>query len=623
MKLISRSYDSKVEAWPQHHIIRITSDYDNCVDIFKLLVHTLENIRHSTINVAADIDSTSNQDSKLSPKKLSNVMLRQIEEYTNTLVRPHGLSGFSLNKVSSALVSWSSMLTCRQYRVSFIGPEDADLLETQRLIHQILRPAPAENLALAWSKGDKPSNPSPVPIAVDRRLSLLDRSQQWSRWRSPQIDIPTWRENKKDESPASNSSLGPTVQAIHGKAAVDTVKAFFDAPDDISYELHSRYSPHWIPEIEYHDSVTLGQVLFPTKMTRLIADALGRMPKTKHKLKIDTNFVGLRSSKLPREFVPLVPGILRSLESLGPLEKSEDLLHIRLSPSSKNASLPVPVKTLPDLEIRILLDHEKKMNSIKDVRLVNRKNKDFLQPRNVVDLRFVREQCVHANNDSIDPRIASFVQDSNFDIWGTGRLKTPLGLSLSIPALAVQAHNGFDPKEYATVPVDYTSLGLEHRSLLTMCYQESNSWPTLTYTNVEAGHIGGRRDELSLHNFRFASKQLAPAKPYSSAVSVDEEVVASDDHACILLHKTASLIKTIEEAGNGGTDRNDLQMTDVKRWRLSKMNMIRRVDNPKPIRKVAKNYMRSLMRHNNDVRYTRDTRRGSGDDEKLNYIAGS
>ena len=90
MKLISRSYDSKVEAWPQDRIIRITSDYDNCVDILKLLVHTLENIRSSTIEI--DVNSTLEQDSAPSSKKLNDVMLRLIENYTDTLIRPQGPS---------------------------------------------------------------------------------------------------------------------------------------------------------------------------------------------------------------------------------------------------------------------------------------------------------------------------------------------------------------------------------------------------------------------------------------------------------------------------------------------------------------------------------------------------
>ena len=85
LKQISRSYDSKVEAWPQDRIIRITSDYDNCVEIFKLLIYTLENIKVSKIDLG--VDSMSHKGQTPYPRELNEVMLRQIEGYTNTLVR--------------------------------------------------------------------------------------------------------------------------------------------------------------------------------------------------------------------------------------------------------------------------------------------------------------------------------------------------------------------------------------------------------------------------------------------------------------------------------------------------------------------------------------------------------
>ena len=98
---MSRSYDSKVEAWPQDRIIRITSDYDSCVDVLKLLIHTLESIRSSTIEI--DVNSTSEQDSAPGPKKLNDVMLRLIENYTDTLVRPQGPSRTAVSTTHAIL----------------------------------------------------------------------------------------------------------------------------------------------------------------------------------------------------------------------------------------------------------------------------------------------------------------------------------------------------------------------------------------------------------------------------------------------------------------------------------------------------------------------------------------
>ena len=455
------------------------------------------------------------------------------------------------------------------------------------MIHQILRPVSTQVAKLSWSNGDKPSNASPVPVSVGSKLSLLDRNQEWSRWCSPHTQGQAGEKEDKDRTLPSSSLRGPGTQAIHGKSAFNAVKSFFGAPDDTTYKICRNNTPHWVQETEYHDSVKFGQVLFPLNLAQGVAEAL-RDQKKKIKKKgrvtrpVDTNSISRKSSKQARKFVPLVPGLVQSLESVGPLEKSEEFLQVRLSPSSKNLSLPVPVKALPDLEMRIFFDDENKTTSIKDVRLVTKKEKDFLQPQNIVDLRFIREQRVYGNakDDDIDPRIMSFVQNSNFNIWGTERLKTPLGLSLSIPAHAVQPHNGFDPKNHETLQVEYTSLGLEHRSSVTIPYQGSNSWPTLTYTNIEAGRIGGRRDELSLHSLRFASELPSTTDTDPQAASTTSESLTEDDYASVLFQKTAALIDSFEHKGDVKRDKTSLRMPVVRRFRRTRNTTVRKVDFP-------------------------------------------
>ena len=489
-------------------------------------------------------------------------------------------------KKSVLHMCWRKNADFLKLRIFYLGPDDDELLETQRVIHQILRPSSTQNQELAWSKGDRPSNATPVPVVVGSRLSLLDRNQQWSRWFSPREKDRAGGRKRTDGASPSSSSIRLPAHDLHGKLAFDTVKAFFGAPDDSSNKLCKNSSPHWKSEIECHDSVKLGQILFPANKARTIADELEknrRRTKTSHKIRpIHTKDIGLKASRIPREFLPLVPGLVRSLKNFGPLKKSAEVLRIRLSPSPKNVSLPVPVEALPDLEIRINVDRDNKTTSIKDVRLIKVQEKDFLQPRNVVDLRFVRKQCVYAKDDSTDPRIMSFVQDSDFNIGGSERLKTPLGLSLSIPALSIQPHNGFDPSSYEPLLVDYTSLSLEYISSLTIPFQDPTSWPTLTYTNIEAGPISGRRDELSLHSLRFTAKNASTRDDSdSSAISnTHTEPLSDDDHISTLFQKTASLIESIEQAGMEKDDKRSLTMLELKPWRRTQMRTIRMIKSP-------------------------------------------
>ena len=469
----------------------------------------------------------------------------------------------------------------------YLGPDDADFLDLRRLIHQVLRPASAQNLELAWPRNHKLSNASPAPVVVGSRLPLMDRNQQWSRWCRPQAENLSGLEKIKRRS-----------QSMDGKLTFNIISAFFKGPDDTSSKLCNDSMPHWLHEIEYHDSVKLGQVLFPAKMAGMIAGRKrGKNMKTNSFTQVDIRRIGLKLLGLPREFLPLIPGLVSSLHRFGSLEKNEDFCQIRLVPSSKNMSLPVPVEALPDLEIRMFLDKEEKKAYIKDVRLVTGKEKDFLQPQHAVDLRFARKKCVYARDDGVDPRITSFVRDSNFDIWGTERLGTPLGLSLSIPALAIQPHEGFDPTSHETLVVDYTSLGLEQTSSLTMAYQEPGSWSTLTYTSVEAGRIGGRRDELSLHNIRFATEPLPPSDPASSAASISKEVLSDDEHSSILSRKVAALVETIEQAGKKTSNRRrstpePTRYTDRKMTR--RVGMVRPPNRPGPVPPVNETFRRVL-----------------------------
>ena len=371
------------------------------------------------------------------------------------------------------------------------------------------------------------------------------------------------------------------------------MKSFFGKPDDTSYKTCSTNTPYWTQDIEYHDSVKFGQVLFPASIEDTVTNKkLHDQRKSKIEMKDIINKPWKKVLREHRDFLPLVPSLLQTVESVRPLKKSEEYLQVRLFPSSKNTSLPVPVKALPDLEIKVAFDDKNKTVSIKDVRLVTTIEQDYLQPRSVVDLRFIRKQCVYANA-KVDPCISAFVGNSNLDIWGTERLSTPLGLSLSIPTLSVQSHRGFDPKAHESLLVDYASLGLEHRSSLTFLYQDPDSWPTLSYTNVEAGRIGGRRDELSLHSHRFLSQQQQrqqpsttstdPAHPSSSssapAVDTETETLSEDDHAAILHHKTAALVKSIEQSGReGGAGQMMLPFPKVKRWRSTKSVTTKPVD---------------------------------------------
>lgn len=156
-----------------------------------------------------------------------------------------------------------------------------------------------------------------------------------------------------------------------------------------------------------------------------------------------------------------------------------------------------------------------------------------MMPELPVDLRVSNTSHLEVSSISnLDATISSFITASNLDIWHSNqRLSTPNGLKLLLPGHALKMNNSsravkstkdkkpvppsnhvdedeinpkptlhkpikVDPKILQKgVEVDYTFTGLEHQSIITAPYEEGTE---LKYTIVEAGKIGGRREELSV-----------------------------------------------------------------------------------------------------------------------------
>ena len=131
-----------------------------------------------------------------------------------------------------------------------------------------------------------------------------------------------------------------------------------------------------------------------------------------------------------------------------------------------------------------------------------------MMPERTVDVRISNTSHLDVSSISnLDPNIMSFITASNLNIWHHNqRLSTPNGLKLYLPGYALSIHDvsripPLKPEEVDPnilqkgVEVDYTFTGLEHRSTISAPYEEGTE---LRYSIVEAGRLGGRREELSV-----------------------------------------------------------------------------------------------------------------------------
>ena len=91
MKKSSETYGVKIEAFRSEQLIRVSSDFDACGDIFRLFKYMIENVKYDTIHIeASDTDATEDT-SRIA-------VISQIEKLTSTVIReveepqPQGLA---------------------------------------------------------------------------------------------------------------------------------------------------------------------------------------------------------------------------------------------------------------------------------------------------------------------------------------------------------------------------------------------------------------------------------------------------------------------------------------------------------------------------------------------------
>ena len=85
LKQISETYGAKVEASTRDQAIRLTSDFETCLDILKLIVHTLNNIRSSDVGFPAEFSP--DLLALGAHKDAGHQILRQIMQSTNTIIK--------------------------------------------------------------------------------------------------------------------------------------------------------------------------------------------------------------------------------------------------------------------------------------------------------------------------------------------------------------------------------------------------------------------------------------------------------------------------------------------------------------------------------------------------------
>ena len=95
---MSETYGAKIQASRHDRVLRVTSDHDTCLDVLKVIIFIIENIRTSEIEpklLKTDHKTTLHFEP-------DTAILKQVEQLTNTVIKAKFIAN-RLGNVSSKL----------------------------------------------------------------------------------------------------------------------------------------------------------------------------------------------------------------------------------------------------------------------------------------------------------------------------------------------------------------------------------------------------------------------------------------------------------------------------------------------------------------------------------------
>lgn len=510
MNRLADWFEVKLDTSRSHGILRITGDIDTCSDVFRFLVHTLEQVRSVEITVSSE-HLLSERISNQVERTWNELLLRQIEDNTSTVLIPSHRSPEPADIAKTVGLFPLADTTCHLslLRVYYLGPQKDDLENVQRLLSQNFEASPLMRSFVIWERDRHFIRAKASPVEVGKGLPLVERGTQWSRWRT---EIKKGVDDSYDDvEPKQHGDVLRTIASKTDPKQQHTVStsAYQLLLDDIRFLNTLIVSPSysnsfWEKHLIRETAAVFGQVIYPSasinKFRQEVTKGRSRFggPTLQNQLQsrrsFYSNFPGMRWFLFSRP-KPWFKGIC--LE-----ESSREDLRIRLTPSQPKRMHEGKETIFPDLELRLTIDVEKKEAKLDSVRLiVDQGHVDLLLPEEITDVRFLTE-CYIPGGCQIDPQISNFVNAGNLSdlsVFKQDRLDTPATLRVSIPTYATRSRSTSASKIYnfnvdtgPDVPVEYTFANWAHRSYCTNIADK----PELEFAVIKAGQTGGRRNEV-------------------------------------------------------------------------------------------------------------------------------
>ncbi|KAL8728873.1 MAG: hypothetical protein Q9166_005113 [cf. Caloplaca sp. 2 TL-2023] len=454
LQRLAAEYDTKIDFSKVELIVRLTANRATCVSSLKLLLMALEEITCCDLTLREYDNSQSNVEDYRS--LLNDVLLREIERFSSTVVRwsKHGKVGQML-----------SIYSLRNDTNSFDY--------ARKLIEQSLRPSRGRATGAFWCEQKTASTVlSPVAVLETKSLPLIHRGTDWTRISS------------------TGNEQETRMPKFQPSKAIKAISEHIQAPNTlVKIDKQVSNHPHWSSSLSQESSVVLGRLLYPAKDVNSTKPPGSFVEKLNHRRVLNTD----------------LPGIRKNLEQRGFRMQMKEELQIRMNATNIANVQSDQSTALLDLELCFLIQLQDREVVPQSVRLILRDTQaDLLLPHKQMDLRFSTQIYIKATTTQI-PQISRFIESSKFDIWGpNSEPETPKNLTIGIPRRFLVTDGDPEDPDDSEVLVDYSFASVERHSVLHARPSQGSGTIhfDLSFSTVDAGPIGGRRQEVRFYDDR-------------------------------------------------------------------------------------------------------------------------
>ncbi|KAL8639597.1 MAG: hypothetical protein Q9228_003379, partial [Teloschistes exilis] len=460
VRRIAAEFDAKIEIFKVEHILRITANSATCASTLKLLSMVLDDIACQKLSLV--MNDKSNSTPTAFKDMFNDTLLREIERLSNTVIR------------------WPQERTrASQYPKLFIyhlGNDPKSWEAAQRLLVQCQKPLREAKTAVFSSENDAALKTlASLPVEATKSLPLTDRRISWTRICS---------EIREKVNYEQGSPQPPTPSAVRSAL---TSAAKHIQPSDYISALSRHFHAHkaWKMNCVNETSAILGQLLFPANTVQ--SEKMSQWDPTQpHVMHTD------------------VPNIRKTLEVVGKRMEVRQEVRIKFHSANKvtlkrTQTRTVPARRLPDLELRCIIQaapdgsDEPGEVILDSARLVlEDRQADLILPHETMDIRFERQVYLDATT-TPDPHIAQFIKSCNLTNPDLDPVFMPQGLKIQVPPAILNAAQQADQKEVVKTLRDYSLANVERHWIM-----HSRGWNKFAFSIIDAGALGGRRQEFRL-----------------------------------------------------------------------------------------------------------------------------